>query len=126
MIRPTSDIEPPEGIIITISQAMLKEKGVANWTRNFLRAMRSENCAYFMKLGSRPKYEVLYVYLCIAGKVRYRANFVESHGPGEFTFQGGKTLYGNAWVVLAGPLSIPHKPIVMKGFRGFRYTHKLF
>lgn len=32
-------IEQPDGIIITISEAMLKEKGYRNWRKNFMQAM---------------------------------------------------------------------------------------
>jgi hypothetical protein len=32
-------IEQPEGIVITISAGMLKEKGYKNWLTNFLLAM---------------------------------------------------------------------------------------
>ncbi len=118
--------EPPEAIMITISQAMLKEKGLASWTRNFLQCIDQEGCAYFMRLGSQPKHQVLYVYLCIGGKVRYRANFVETHPEGAFTFNDGKVLHGKAWVVLAGPVVKAPAVFPRKGFRGFRYTNKIF
>lgn len=117
-------LEPPDGIIITISAQMLKEKGYRNWVRNFLEAMGKDEWTYWMRLGAIPKQEVLYVYLCIGGQVRYRANFVMYQGPGEKTFSEGNTLYARAWVVMAGPVVRGRVP--MKGFRGFRYTEKLF
>lgn len=118
--------EHPEGIVITISQRMLQEKGYRNWLRNFLNAMSQEDWTYWMRQGGRPKHDILYVYLCIGGKIRYRANFVSSEGPGEKTFSDGTSLYGKAWIILAGPVVKPNHPVPMKGFQGFRYTHKLF
>lgn len=115
-----------DAIIITISLAMLKEKGYRNWRRNFLEAMAKEDCTYWMKQGAQPKRELLYVYLCIGGKIRFRANFVMSEGRGHKTFSDGKTDYARAWVILAGPVTYPPAPVHMKGFQGFRYTEKLF
>lgn len=117
---------PPEGIIITISLEMLRERGCINWLRNFLWAMEQPDCIYSMRLGAKPKFDLLYVYLCIDGKVRYRAYFVGSDGPCEKTFSDGRTMFARAWVEMCGPVQRPDKPISMKGFRGFRYTEKLF
>ncbi len=125
MVASQNLTEPPDGIIITISQKMLKEKGYRNWLRNFLDAMGKEEWTYWMRQGNQPKHDILYVYLCILGKIRYRANFVMSQGPGEMTFGDGK-IYGKAWIVLCGPVIRPIETIYRKGFRGFRYTHKLF
>ena len=119
-------LEPPDGIIITISQAMLKEKGYRNWLRNYLEAMGKEDWTYWMRQGVQPKHEILYVYLCIGGKIRYRSNFVMSWGPRLVTFKGGKQMFAKAWIVMCGPVVKPVEPIYRKGFRGFRYTQKLF
>jgi hypothetical protein len=118
---------PPDAIIITISAAMLKEKGLRNWLRNFLDAMARENHTYWFRLGSVPRFdELLYVYLCIGGYVKYRCFFAGTHPAGWMTFQDGKQLYGKAWVYACGPVRKAPERIPMKGFRGFRYTHKLF
>lgn len=119
-------MEQPDGIIITISAGMLREKGYRNWLRNFLEAMSREDWTYWMRTGSQPKRDVLYVYLCIGGKVRFRANYVMPEGPGMKTFNDGKTMYARAWIIMAGPVVRPDCTIAMKGFRGFRYTEKLF
>ncbi|HDZ27072.1 hypothetical protein LCGC14_0500970 [marine sediment metagenome] len=119
-------IDQPDGIIITISQGMLKEKGLRNWLRNFFEAMDNEDLSYWMRQGTKPKRDFLYVYLCIGGKVRYRANYVGAYGPGEMTFTTGETMFGKAWVVISGPLVRAPWPFPMKGFRGFRYTEFLF
>jgi hypothetical protein len=119
--------QPPDGIIITIGAKMIEERGYRNWLSDFLLAMRQEDWTYWMKLGSRPKREdFMYVYLCIGGKIRFRANFVMSYGSGMKEFADGREMFGRAWVVLSGPVVKPDAPILLKGFRGFRYTEKLF
>jgi hypothetical protein len=118
-------IQQPDGLIITISQQMLKEKGYRNWLRNFLQAMNEEDCTYFMKLGTVPKKEVLYVYLCIGGIIRFRANWVMYDKEVSIQFRNhDKPMHARAWVVMAGPIVRGRVP--MDGFRGFRYTEKLF
>jgi hypothetical protein len=118
--------EPPEGIIVTISGQLLKERGYKNWLKDFLNAMGNPDMVYYLRQGNQPKREVLYVYLCIGGQIRFRANYVMSHGPGAMKFNNGSVLVGHAWVILAGPVVRPSERIPMKGFQGFRYTHKLF
>lgn len=121
--------EPPDGIIITISQGMLKEKGLRNCLRNFLDAMGKEDWTYWMRQGAKPKLAdyLLYVYLCIGGRVRYRAYFVEAVGPKEMTFADGNSpMYAKVWIVMTGPVVRAPYDIPMKGFRGFRYTKTLF
>jgi len=119
-----------EGIIITISQAMLKEKGYRNWLRNYLDAMKrnaeGEDCYYWMRQGAQPKRDINYVYLCVGGLVRYRSFFAGSYPAGTVEFTDGREMFANAWILLGGPVErAPHR-IPMKGFRGFRYTEKLF
>jgi hypothetical protein len=125
-----TDVAPPDGIIITISEKMLKEKGYRNWLRNFLDAMRREDWIYSMRQGARPRLadNIQYVYLCIGGKVRFRAFFAGTSGPCWKKFHDGKQMFARAWVELAGPVERPPRgrEPKMKGFRGFRYTQKLF
>ncbi|SRR5258706_2216479 len=118
-------IEQPEGIVITISAGMLKEKGYRNWLRNFLNAMGREDWIYSMRVGTIPKRDILYVYLCIGGKVRFRA-FYAGGSTGTKQFHDGKVITAKAWVELSGPVERPVVPVYLKGFRGFRYTEKLF
>ncbi len=118
-------LEPPDGIIITISQGMLKEKGLRNWLRNFFKAMETERWTYWMRQGAKPKRDILYVYLCIGGKIRYRANFIGTES-GFMTFNDGERMYAKVWILFCGPVKRPDYDIPMKGFRGFRYTEMLF
>jgi hypothetical protein len=114
-----------DGIIITISAGMLKKNGYRIWLRNFLWCMEQDDCTYWMRQGAKPTREILYVYLCIGGRVRYRVNFVGTEGPCYKSFCE-ELMFVRAWVLLAGPVVRADRIITMKGFRGFRYTEKLF
>ncbi len=125
-----------DGIIITISQGMLKEKGYRNWLRNFLGSMEQnaagEDIYYWMRVGAEPKRDntLLYVYLCIGGKIRYRAFYAGSRPGGRKTFGNPdgsfKSIEARAWVLLAGPVEKAPYTIKKQGTQGFRYTEKLF
>lgn len=120
----------PDGIIITVGAKMYGEKGYRNWLRNFFDAMKryDEDYFYWFRQGTVPKNEsgLQYVYLCIGGKIRYRVYFAKAHASGQMTFDDGRSLYGKAWIGVAGPVVRTPHVIKMKGFQGFRYTEKLF
>ena len=118
-------IEQPEGIIVTISNSMLK-KGYRHWLKNFLNAMEQDDMTYWVKVGNKPKHDILYVYLLIGGKIRFRTNFVMAEGAMEKEFDNGDTMFSKAWIIITGKVTRPTTPIPMKGFQGFRYTQKLF
>jgi hypothetical protein len=127
--------EPADGIIITISQQMLKEKGYKNWLTNFMLAMSQHEAGwtYWMRLGAKPTRDkdLQFVYLCIGGKIRFRTYYGGAEGPCEKDFgnwagEGPKKIFARAWVILSGPVERPPVPIAMAGFRGFRYTQKLW
>lgn len=102
----------PDGIVITVSQSTLKGLGYRNWLKEFLSTLSKENGVCFRR--GNPKMEVLYVYICVGGKVRFRTNFV--------------MVDSNRRIILSGPVVRPPKKQepIMKGFQGFRYTQKLF
>lgn len=107
---------------------MLKEKGLFNWARNFLTAMRyHDGLIYYMRVGSKPRQDknLSYVYLCIGNKIRYRAYYAGSAPASTMKF-GDKIISARAWVMMSGPVEKPPFEIPMKGFRGYRYTEKLF
>lgn len=125
--------EHPEGIIITVGQKMYGHLGYRNWLRNFLGAMKesetNDDWFYWFRQGNQPKAdrELQYVYLCIGGKIRYRVFFAGSRGPCLMKFvQHSREMFGKAWILVAGPVERAPYPITMKGFQGFRYTHKIF
>lgn len=122
-------IEQPEGIVITISAGMYKDHGYKWWLANFLDAMgknaAGEDWYYWCRTGSEPRREVQFVYLCIGGKIRFRCFYGGSKPRGTMTF-GDRNVEGKAWIILAGPVCKPPRPMPRKGFQGFRYCEKLF
>ena len=119
-------IELPEGIIVTVSRKYLKERGERNWLKDFMKAMDDESYTYWLRLGSRPKREVLYIYLVLGNKIRYRYTFVMYEKGGSFNTSDGRIIFANCWLVGAGPLVRPEVEIRRRGFQGFRYTEFIF
>lgn len=119
--------EKPEAIILTVGAKELEEKGYRNWLRNFQEAMSGEDWTYWYKMGNQPNFtDLLYVYICIGGRIRWRANFVESKGAMEMEFSDGRRMFGKAWIIISGPAVRAPYRIERKGFQGFRYSSKLF
>lgn len=105
---------------------MIKERGYRNWLKDFLNAMSNEEYTYWMRVGTQPKKDFEWVYFCIKGKIRFKAKYVCSHGPEQKTFLDHRSLNAKAWIVMCSPMHRPHSEIPYKGFRGYRYTEKLF
>ena len=123
--------EPPEGIIVTIGEKMWGENGYRHWLRNFLEAMKKSefdsDWFYWLRQGNVPTHEVQYVYLCIGGKIRYRAFFAAGMGERTMQFENhDHPIHGKAWILITGPVMRAPFKIERKGFQGFRYCNKLF
>lgn len=123
--------EPPEGIIVTVGAKILGDNGYKHWLKNFLEAMSEEGMYYHFRVGAQPKADssLLYVYLCIGNRIRYRGYFAGSRPGGTLTLTNGKgyrEVNGKAWILCAGPIERAPVKIEMKGFQGFRYTKKLW
>ncbi len=129
-------IERPEGIIITVGAKMYGHHGYRNWLRNFLAAMKESETEgadwfYWFRQTVQPRADVRdslqYVYLCIGNKIRYRCFFAGSMGPAHMKFVNHtESMFGSAWVLVAGPVERAPFKIEQRGFRGFRYCEKLF
>jgi hypothetical protein len=119
-------IDHPEGIIVTISQRYLKERGNKAWLEDFMNAMNNESYTYWLRLGNRPKWEVLYIYLIIGNRIRYRYGFVMYEEGGSFNTSDGRLIFANCWLVGIGPLTKANEVIHRRGFQGFRYTGFIF
>lgn len=76
-------------------------------------------------IGSKPTREVLYAYITILGKIRYRGNIAAWEPGGEKQFNDGRKRTAKHWLILSDLIKAP-KEIECKGFQGFRYTEKLF
>lgn len=125
--------QQPDGIIITVSKAMIGENGYRHWLRNFFYAMNrsenDENYFYWLRQGNRPKSDknLRFVYLCIGNKIRFRAYYAGSEGEGVKHFDNhDDPMFGKAWILISGPILRPSRPIPRKGFQGFRYTTEIF
>lgn len=123
----------PEGIVITFGYDLIEYKGgLRSFIRHFLLSMHDENCTWLQKCKNAPKNDILYVYIIIAGRLRYRCYYGG--------YQSGQTSIYNSdarswststviiWprIVLAGPVEKCPFKRQLKGFQGFRYCTKLF
>ena len=122
----------PDGIILTVSKKMYGENGYRHWLRNFREAMdlHKEGWYYSLRVSSKPirDAELLFVYLCIGNKIRYRGYYggTQETPRGFKIFEGDRKVKGRFWIRISGPLECASHPIKKQGFRGFRYTEKLF
>lgn len=119
----------PEGIAITWSKEMIEEGygTLKKFMEHFIECLEDEEGIWLQKCKNKPKYDVAYVYIIFAGRVRYRAQFVswskgmatvyDDHGPKQIEWSR---------IEMTGPLVRAPFPIYRKGFQGFRYTTKLF
>lgn len=129
-------VQPPDGIILTISASMLAKNGYKRWLQNFLQTMelsaQGEDWFYFMRASAKPKQDecLSYIYLCIGNKIRYRCFYGGCQDGGRRQFPDGnggvKIIDAKAWILLAGPVTSAPHVIKRQGFQGFRYTEKLF
>ena len=111
-------VEEPDGIIITVAASTLLHHGNGNarrgykvWLSNFMTRLSDANGVAYR--NGRPKRDVLYVYIVVGNKIRLRVNFA-----------GVDSALGR--IIMCGPIVRPVQPVPLKGFQGFRYTHKLF
>lgn len=128
--------ELPEGILITWSHNMMTRGGKVTpeaFRRYFEKVMANEDQTWLQKCKNEPRHPVAYVYIIIANKVEYRLFYAgfekgaivlnkpigEAPGDEEVEVDWNR-------LVLTGPVQKAPHEIVMRGFQGFRYTHKLF
>ena len=124
---------PPDGIIITISQSMIGERGYRHWLRNFNEAMeKSANDVdwyYWFRQANKPKNDksIRHIYLCIGGKIRFRIFYAGAQDECTMKFENrDDLLHGKAWILGSGPITKAPYVIKKQGFQGFRYTQELF
>lgn len=125
-------LDKPIGIIITWSMALLTEGG--NTLRMFMKAFEAMNDhdggAWYQKIRSKPKHEVLCCYIIVGGRILYRCNishYEMENTPKEIIRVNGlpATVTWNRMVLTAPVIKAPMK-IPYKGFQGFRYTNEQF
>lgn len=118
--------EPPIGIIKTLPPCYLDDKAKEGAVfHRCIKRMQGESEEQFgFALSSKPKHEVLYVYVLCAGAIRWRFTVLN------FTQASHRCLDGvnreGTWVYCCGPVITLKAPVAMRGFRGFRYTSNLW
>lgn len=141
-------IERPEAIIITFPVQFLRDIGISNATpdeikdlftdKDFIRigftevihqlhhmSKNPDNNIWWHSMGIKPTQDVLYAYITILGKIRYRANIAGWDPSGIKQFSDGRKRTAKNWLMLCDFVVAP-TDIIQQGFQGFRYTQKIF
>lgn len=122
----------PIGIIVTFPRVFFEEVSTASFVREFLGMNNPDYEGYWLcKIGSIPRQEVLYCYIIINNRIRYRANIAgfEPGGPQQFDgrLSGKPRIHtAKAWMQLTGPIVKAPYRMEKRGFQGFRYTEELW
>lgn len=125
----------PVGIVITWSMEMINLKGgLLQFVRYFEKEMGEQDSEtlWLQKCKNKPKYNIIYVYIIVAGHLRYRLNYID-HESGEVEINNGDGISFSrsetvSWprLVMAGPFKKNPVKTKMRGFQGFRYCSFLF
>lgn len=82
--------------------------------------------AVYIALQSKPRFDVLHLYLIIEGRIHVRLN-IAGYEPGDARECWDRTIrQPKFWAVCTGPVSWPPEPILRRGFQGIRYTEELW
>jgi hypothetical protein len=124
----------PEGIVITWSLDLANSKGgLEVFCKQFEDNMQTEDSLWLNKCENPPKHDILYVYIIVAGELKYRClygGYSTEHKPAR------DPITGMSWanwhtvlfphIILAGPVVLCPEKRELKGFQGFRYSTELF
>jgi hypothetical protein len=119
----------PEGIAVTFGQDLIKNNGgIKAFLKHFQETMATDEIYWLHKCKNKPKYDVLYVYIIVCNRVAYRVYLAGYETGPSMVYDNDGIGKEISWprLLLAGPLEKAPVKIVRKGFRGFRYTTKLF
>ena len=127
------------GVRSTYTEDFLRAKVNHNWRRKiqisvgikeYLRQMelvqKDEDSYWMHKISAIPTIDVLYAYITVLGKIRYRANIGGFEKGGTRTFQDGRDCTAKHWMILTHPFIKAPEGIPFKGCQGFRYCEKYF
>lgn len=118
--------DQPTGIIRCLPIAFLREAGGDEYLERVINLMNAGRWTYYVSLPGKPRIDVLHFYLCIAGRVRYRANIIGYDSAGTRKVASGKNFSAKCWVNLGPPVVAPPHEWPLRGFQGFRYTEELW
>jgi hypothetical protein len=122
----------PTGIIRNLPWATSRVLGYKPDKRNRREALKrivklfsylkEDEGAIYMSMPAKPRQEVLYCYILVDGRIRWRAN-ISHFEPGDARkCVDGVERAPKYWMILTGPLVKAPRGLRMRGFRGFRYT----
>jgi hypothetical protein len=112
----------PEGIAVTFGKELIEKfDGVKRLLREFDWCMRQDDAVWNHKSRHKPAFEkeILHVYIILLNRLYGRclyAGFETTEHP----------VFNWPRIILAGPFEQPCFKRELRGFRGFRYTTKLF
>jgi hypothetical protein len=117
----------PTGILRTLPSMLdPTSPGSVRYKSSIAALNRGRLDAVYIALQSKPKIDVLHLYLIIDGKVHARLN-IAGYQPGDSRQCWDRTVRTpKFWAVCTGPVSFPPVPVLRRGFQGFRYTEELW
>jgi hypothetical protein len=122
--------EAPDGIIVTLPARFFKEYDHETYLKEIQEMNADEEKIWYRVMSRLPLLDCMYVYTIVDNKVHHRALFagLVRHKNLFFTRQdGSRRNFPNANAfMMCGPIVMAPEEIAMRGFQGFRYTHKLF
>lgn len=120
--------EPPIAIIKTLPPCYLDDRAMEgeNFHRCISRMQGNSEEQFGFSLSSKPRHEVMYVYVLCSGSIRWRftvLNFTQAQATHRCLDGVQRT---GTWVYCCGPVIKLKRPVPMRGFRGFRYTSDIW
>jgi hypothetical protein len=130
--------ERPEYIMINVPEAFFRHEGKIMGDREmafrkFYEGMGSDDpivygdCFYHF-ISTIPTHwkNLIAIYVCFRGFVQYKAIIVDFLKNQPVMLETYQHPDPRNWVITTGPVEKAPPGMIQKGFRGFRYTHKLF
>lgn len=112
-------------IIKTFPVVFFRELSLREFVRQW-RSINQDGSCWVCPMPAVPRQEVLYCYIVIGNRIRYRCNISHFEPGGERIFSDGRRFTAKAWMVLTAPVVKPPHKIKKRGFQGFRYSEFLF
>src|SRR5436305_1254367 len=94
----------PCAIIVTFPRVFFREMSPRRFVREFLAMNTEDDWHWQCKIGNRARIEVVYCYIVIGNRIRYRANIAGFEPGGEREFDDGRKATARAWMILTAPV----------------------
>jgi hypothetical protein len=123
-------LEAPYGILVTLPAKFFEECDHESYLEEIKSMNTDEEKIWYRVMNRLPLLDFLYVYTIVDNKVHHRAQFAGLVRNKNLFFtrkDGSRRNFPNTnAVMMCGPNVMAPEEITMRGFQGFRYTHKLF